>query len=43
MDDADPVEGNTPLMEAACCGNTEVVRELVRNTARSPHRPWRVG
>ena len=33
VDDADPVEGNTPLMEAARCGNTEVVRELIRNRA----------
>eukprot|EP01043_Picozoa_sp_COSAG02_P005903 COSAG02_NODE_163_length_32424_cov_21.759010_21_plen_1365_part_00 len=33
VDDADPVEGNTPLLEAARCGNTEVVRELVRNGA----------
>lgn len=33
VDDADPVEGNTPIMEAARCGNTEIVRELIRNNA----------
>jgi ankyrin repeat protein len=33
VDDADTVEGNTPMMEAARCGNTEIVRELLRHRA----------
>ena len=31
VDDADDCEGNTPMIEAARCGNTEVVRELLRH------------